>query len=487
MQRSGASTALRLAFTFLLIAGFALVLISAGDSQNAPSVADKKQAGFEVSFSPGSRDVNGLFMGGTEVRSLVGHDGKLFAGNGYWMDRPGWEGVMNAQVLVLDRPSGMWRVDHAFKGWMPNGRPRNLAVSVMGDADFTTDANGRPLAKPVALLLASTWDLTGETSVFTRDDADGGWASAPLAYTERIPGQRRLAQVRSFGRHRDRTTGVDTIFAGEDPNGIYSGAYDPAVPGRIRWGQSPELDISGIAVSGFPGMENHLRVTSFAEADEHLYAAVGQQIYERIDGTTPRWRAIYTNPSPGFSRSGLRGLTAVPNPGGDGEVLLAAVEGTASRIVRVNPRDGSEATDLQLGDFLSKAWGMRVAYVIAAYNDMAKIHDLQGNDVLLIGLDASIGPESAAMTGHSIVNMAPARHEGDAWYLIRRPNGAYDLHRISPRTGFAMIATRSIAASPFPGDGDGIYFAGFDANFTSVHNTGWIVRSTISAAIGGQP
>ena len=40
--------------------------------------------------------------------------------------------------------------------------------------------------------------------------------------------------------------------------------------------------------------------------------------------------------------------------------------------------------------------GTRVAYVIAAYNDMAKFHDVQGNDILLIGLDESIIPGSAS-------------------------------------------------------------------------------------------
>jgi hypothetical protein len=47
-----------------------------------------------------------------------------------------------------------------------------------------------------------------------------------------------------------------------------------------------------------------------------------------------------------------------------------------------------------------------------------------------------------------------------------------------------MIATRSIVASPFPGDSDAIHFAGFDPNFTPVRNTGWIVRSSVAAAIG---
>src|SRR5215472_2851154 len=46
-------------------------------------------AGFEVSFQPGSRDGAGRFMGGTEMRVLAAHGGKLFAGNGYWEDTPG--------------------------------------------------------------------------------------------------------------------------------------------------------------------------------------------------------------------------------------------------------------------------------------------------------------------------------------------------------------------------------------------------------------
>jgi hypothetical protein len=483
-QQSGVLRILRLPFALLLTAGLAIALFSTGYSDDAPSVSDKQQGGFEVSFSPGSPDAAGQFMGGTEVRSLVGHDGKLFAGNGYWMDLPGPEGVLNAQILVLDRPGGQWRVDRAFEGLMPSGRPRNLGVAVMAEANFATDANGKPLAKPVSMLLASTWDLTGETSVLTRDDATGAWTSARLAYTEYVSPQQALSQIRSFGFHRDQVTAIDYVFAGEDPNGIYAGDYDPAVPGRIRWSRSPELDISTISVADFPGMEDHLRVTSFAEANDHLYAAVGQQVYERVDGTAPHWRLIYSNPSPRFSRSGLRGLTAIPKPGGEGQVLLAAVEGRESRIVRINPRDGSEATDLDLRDFLDKSWGIRVAYVIAAYNDMAKLHDVQGNDVLLIGLDESIIPDPPATPDHRIVRMDRGWHEADAWYLIRRSNGSYDLRRIPARPGPDMIATRSILASPFPGDGDGIYFAGFDANFTPVHNTGWIVRSTIEASTG---
>ena len=108
--------------------------------------------------------------------------------------------------------------------------------------------------------------------------------AATLAYDERIAGVRHLSQVRSFGSHRDRVTGIDYAFAGDDPHGIFNGVYDPSVPGRIRWSQTPELDISAISVADFPGIEGHLRVTSFAECNDRLYATVGQQIYERMDG-----------------------------------------------------------------------------------------------------------------------------------------------------------------------------------------------------------
>jgi len=412
-------------------------------------------------------------VGGTEIRSLVAHGGTLYAGNGYWEDES--ERAHGAQILVLDH--GRWRVDHLFDEQMANGRARHLAVASMGQAEFTTDANGKPLPEPVSVLLASTWDLTGDSTVYARNDATGQWDRATLAHDSQTPGTDYLAQVRSFGSHRDRVTGVSYAFAGDNPHGIFSGVYDSAVPGRIRWSQTPELDLSAVS-SAEVGVEK-LRVTSFAECNGSLYATVGQRIYERVDGASPQWRLVYTNRSPGPGRAltGLRGLTAVPSPDGHGQVLLAAVEGTAARIVRIDPRDGSETTELDLHDYLNKAWGMDVGYMIAAYNNMTPV---RGD--LLIGLEAFIPRNSPVAEGHRIFNAGPGRGrlEGDAWYLIRHPNGSYDLHRVPPRPGQPMVSTRSIVAS-----GDAVYFAGFDANFAQVHNTGWIVQSTLNGAIRG--
>ncbi len=478
---------LRLSFTALALTGCAAALVSASHSQEVVNAAAGLRGEFEVSFTPGSQDAAGRFMGGTEMRILAAHAGKLYAGNGYWEDRPGPEGPQGAEILVLDRPDGQWRADHVFEERMPNGSARNLAVSVLGEVAFATDAKGERLAPPVSMLIAATWDLTGEARVFTRDDATGAWTPATLVRDHWVPGNPQLPQVRSFGAHRDRVTGVDYVFAGQDPHGVFRGAYDPAVPGRIRWSKTPELEISTISVAAFPGLEGRLRISSFAECEGRLYAAVGQQIYERIDGVEPHWRLIYTNPRPGRSETGLRGLTAVFDPAAGRQVLIAAVEGSEARIVRVDPHDGGEATDLDLKDFLGKAWGMRVGYVIAAYNDMAPVHDPRAQEALLIGVEAFIPPGSSLAEGHSVVDVGYGRLESAAWYLIRQPTGHYDLRRISlpPDQPTAMVATRSILASPFPQDGGAVYFAGYDANKAPAHNTAWIVRSTIAAAIGG--
>jgi len=430
--------------------------------------------GFQISYAAGGRDDAGRFLGGTEMRLLVAHGGRLYAGNGYWEDRPGPEGVQGAQIVVLDAPGGRWRVDHQFDERNANGRPRDLAVGALFEARFATDELGAALPRPATLLIASNWDLTGATRVFTRDDATGAWVATTLAQDR--PNPDFLPQIRSFGQHRDRVTGIDLVFAGQDPRGIFSGTYEPAAAGRIRWSAAPELDLSGVSTAGISGRNGYLRFSSFAEANSRLYAAVGQQIYERIDGAAPQWRLVYTNPRPGHSETGLRGLTAVPGAGG--EVLIAAVEGNTGRIVRVDPRDGSEATELDLDDFLARAWGMRVAYTISAYNDMTK-----AGGAILFGTQAFIPRNMPIPAGHGVFDVGYGQVETGAWYLARWPNGHYDLHRVTADFAQPAVAVRTIIASPFPNDAS-IYFGGYDACKAPAHNTAWVARATVAAALG---
>jgi poly(A) polymerase len=306
------------------------------------------------------------------------------------------------------------------------------------------------------------------------------WSAATLAYDR--PAPNFLPQLRSFAEHRDRATGVDLAFAGQNPRGIFSGGYEPSLPGRIRWGTAPELGFSDVSAAGLSGTSAGLRVSSFAECNGRLYAAIGQQIYERIDGKAAQWRLVYTNRYPGHSETGLRGLTAIPAPSGKGEVLLAAIEGSAARIVRVDPHDGSEVTELDLPDFLRRHWGMPANYVIAAYNDMARVPDPAGGKALLIGLEAFIPLWAEIAPGHSVVPVGYGRLEAGGWYLVRRVNGYYDLGQVA--VDRALVATRAIQLSPFSEDRDAVYFAGYDANKTPAHNTAWIYKASAATATG---
>jgi len=449
---------------WLIGAAVALSVLSERSWSDAPS------ASFTPSYIPGTQDASGQPMGGTEIRALVAHGGRLFAGDGDWKETGSPPG---AQILVLDRPDGAWRVDHTFGDWLRGGRRRHLAISVLDDVTFRTDTRGVALPAPVAMLIASTWDLTGTRTIFTRDDATGAWSGTVIAIDKPSPGF--LPQIRSFGFQRDRQTGIDLAFAG-DTRGIFAGAYDPAVTGRIRWTGSPELAIGSIDTAGFPGLSGRLRISSFAEASGRLCAAIGQQVWVREDGPTPQWRPLYTNPNPHYSQTGLRGLTTLRTPGRD-DVLLAAIEGNHSRIVRIDPVTGAESTDLDLAGFLDTAWGTGVSYVIGAYNDMARV----GAD-LVIGLEAFIPPAAPRPPGHTVLPVINGL-EGGAWFLVRHPNGRYDLHQVLvrlPGIGQNLVAARSIVASPFPNDAGAIYLGGYDANDTPAHNTGWIVRGAIN-------
>jgi hypothetical protein len=75
--------------------------------------------------------------------------------------------------------------------------------------------------------------------------------------------------------------------------------------------------------------------------------------------------------------------------------------------------------------------------------------------------------------------------EAGGWYLIRDKSGRYHLRQIEvelPRIGRSLVAVRAILASPFPGD-SAVYFAGYDANYTPIHNSAWIVRAAMPVAL----
>ena len=129
----------------------------------------------------------------------------------------------------------------------------------------------------------------------------------------------------------------DTNGAG----GIFRGTYNSAVPGCLVWNSTPELAISatnqGVAATGTIAV----RVMSFctgtnASGGTSLFATIGIQVWQRIDGANPTWQLVWTKPTVAKedSQSGLRGMTAC------GSNLLVFPEGTDWGVVQLNPASG---------------------------------------------------------------------------------------------------------------------------------------------------
>ena len=431
--------------------------------------------GWKQSFHAGTFDKNLNYMGGTETMNLVAHKGKLYAGFSYWMDWS-WSYIQYGitgkptQILVKDSVDGEWRLDYQADKY-------KMRVDSLCSLTFTTDATGAPLPQPVTLLLAGLCDATyptGEAVVCVRDDNANQWIKTKLMDIAAQTG----VTIRAIGLYRDKVTGIDRVFAGSYPGGIFSGVYDPTKPGNIRWENAPEFS------------DYNDRVMSFAKCNGELYAAIKPAIYKRVDGPNPAWKKVYeytTYPGDGPSTqggsSGMRALTAIPNQKGKGEVLLMALEGFGSKIVYLDPSDNnSVTTELVMDTYFEKQWGEdwrraeenKWNYVVTAYNDMVPVTDPKtGEDLLLMGLLA--------------YNISTP---DTAWYLVRHPDATYTLHEIpyifdlrgSPKS---LPGTRAIRVSPFAEDkGQVLYFGGHDCIGKTSHNTAWIYSVDIGTVLG---
>ncbi|ADO74709.1 hypothetical protein [Stigmatella aurantiaca] len=410
---------------------------------------------FRRVYLAGERDENNRLLGGTEVLHLVEHQGRLFSSLSTKLNAPLPEDPpVGAQIAVLDRADGAWRVDRDYE--------RVHWRLTLESVTFTGDGQGRKLPQPVSLLLAGPSDSRGHVYVDSRDDDTGEWTRMHLGSGKGV------ASIRSFFVYRDKATGVERLFAGTSPTGICSGVYDPEAPGRIRWAAEPEME-------GYSR-----RPMAFAECNGSLYVTIKPDMYRRIDGEKPSWEKVYTIPVPLIvPSSGLRGLTAVPRPSGSGQVLLAALEGDRCRVVHIDPEDGfRETVELEVLDFLGEHWGQRPTYGVVAYDDFTPVTDPRtGETVLFTGLGATYSTQLDNHPADSWVQ--------DAWYLIRHADGRrYELRRVESPDFQPMpplIAVRSIAVSPF--EPSMLYFGGYDPNAKPCRHTAWVFSASTEAAL----
>ncbi len=416
---------------------------------------------FQPSLQTGVRDVNGNLLAGTEVMHLVPHQGRLYASTSLWMERD--PAIPKAcQILVLDSPKGQWRVEHQFT-------TNNLRFGTLREVTFSTDAAGKAIT-PVTLLLAAPDVNQGALKVYCRDDGTEQWDASELGSAG------KHTTTRAIGLHHDRVTGVDRIFAGTDKLGTVGGVYDPATPGRIRWDKSAEF------VS--PARE---RVMGFCDCNGILYCATACHIFQRTDGASPTWKEVYfcEKEIPPFV---IRGLTAVPKPGGKGEVLWFV---TSKKVRRLDPTAGFQETiELDLPVFLTEKLGLPVVSVLAAYNElMPCVVPGTGETLWLFGFQCS--HPAAIINSHPRIKARALMETsarkglaGNGRYCVRHAQGAditYELAEILDPREPQLESTRTIVASPFPEDqGKALYFGGYDCDSIPSHNTAWVYRGELT-------
>jgi hypothetical protein len=419
---------------------------------------------FTRDYVPGAFDVNGQFMGGTATMFLTPHQGKLWAGIGYWNDVPRNDPSPGPQILVKEAHDAPWKVDFSFGAGY-------LRVDGMRSVTFTTDRFGNVLNPPVTMLLAAVSDISPpqETTVWTRAENTNVWTKASL-------GSGRYARM--IFDYKDMVAGpngVHYVFAADESSALYRGGYDAAAPGRIVWDPTPEIT-------------GPRRMLSAAVANGDLYLGVATDgdptnnfggLFKRVNGPNPSWQFVYEWPRTGDIGLGsnLRGLTAIPDPNGGGHEVLIGVLENLKQIVRIDPANGNRVTvELNLEAYFDGKWGPNAIFYYAAYNDMLPVTDpLTGEALHLIGVWAR-HPDAAGTSNFN-----------NTWFMVRHANGTYEHAQVidpafpvPPYPG--LWATRTIVPSPFPQEhGRVVYFGGCDAGGSapSWHNTAWIYRGRL--------
>ena len=461
------------------------------DPKWGPDIEPKKSSiafTFEPDFTPGTKDAAGNVLGGTELMRLTAYDGKLFAAVGYFGQDPAKRRAPGGQVLRKDAAGGPWVVEATF--------PDYVRVDTLVEARFTVDAEGKPLATPVRMLVAGLWwkkvkpwgtPEDERTSVAVRDDATGNWTVVTIS----IASGGSPGNVRALQMHTDRVTGRQYLFAGCGDGKIYRGVFDAAAPGQLRW----EVD---------PGLPKTARLVCLTVCDGTLFVAGGLVenngetpsrgrvtaeeirrdggLYRRVDGTESRWELVYRWPfaGPRFNEHLMRGISVVPDPADPTKnVILGGLE-DPPLIVRVDPATGKATDELNFMKYFQRVFGGRPnpgRWVNAVmHNQLEPFTDPRTGEKMHLATTYIVHPKNPE-----------APHNG-AWLLIRRLDGSYEHAEIYPKGGPAALPSgrslngaRTIIESPFPEErGKVWYFGGYGAEREFMHDTAWIYKGMVT-------
>ena len=444
---------------------FTFLIFLACDISNAQT--------WQKSFSSGNYDLNGQYLGGSEVLQLISHKKILFASVGYWQDDNNiWYGGFNnsigwGQINSLDNPSANWKED-LFLG------ASYLRPEILKQIIFTKDQFGNSLSSPDTVLICAGYSpnyITSQVTVksFVRNDLNGTWGESQIVQGSFPAGENY--SIRDIEMYVDKLTGFEYVFATVGTQGIYKGKYNPANPGKIDW----------ISTAEFSSLS--IRPLGIEIVNGELYFSSGNKLYKRNDGINYSYSVIhdFSDLSTNINSAvgGIRGLTTISNPNGNNEALLlmwcpdGQSKGTIYRLEPIGnlgfDRYYETKISLLVENYLV---GSSVSYLLGAYNEFYEYSDPLTNETYhIIGFESSISSGLHPTWNGYYSGALFAKRDNNMQYTLEEVNGTIGTNDT------ALVAIRCYVKSPFDSD-ESIYFAGFDPNGNISTNMAWIYKKT---------
>jgi hypothetical protein len=436
-----------------------------------------KEPGWERSYASGKTDVNGQFLGGSEIFHIESHKGKLFAATSYWMDENNTyysKGKRNqwAQVLVKDSKNSPWREDY------DTGDDRGvLRPEILQSVTFT---------KPnpdVNLLFLATYRKDGTkyyVDIMVRNDATGKWIKTTPHSGPKLPDDHDFS-VRAMRVYTDRVTREERIFVTVGIQGVLSGVYDPTVPGWIRWYPLHPVKFSE-------------RALSICEANNSLVIGAGDAVWRRKDGRSPSYSIVHdlrdlvdrpVDPAIG----GIRGMTTIDNPNGPGDSLLflwsnADAKGACGSMYRLDPdgRGGyNRHEDVRLASVVQEELGVYPSFILGSYSYVQPVRNPVTRHINhLVGLYVQLQHGK-----HSYPTWSDKKIYMGGLFAIRDEKGRYTINEVNGRhngSDTPLTAVRAIEPSPFRNDTD-VYFGGHDCAFRRSTDFAWMYKAPLRTVL----
>ncbi len=415
-------------------------------------------------------DVNGEFIGGSEIFRIVDHQGQLFATNTYWMDENNpWYGDGTQWGQILRKPSAdaPWQEDYDLGEGV-------LRPEVLRSVTFTQQD------PPVSMLLAATFRIQAGhyyIDVWTRDDGTGAW-TLTTPHEGMAPADSHDISVRQLVVHSDTVTGLETLIVSVGTQGMLEGVYSPETLGGIAWG--PLIPV------GF-----NERAMGMSVANATVVVGGGNQLWHREDGVLPSYTMVHEmedlvadgNLEPPMGT--YRGMSTVPTPGAATESLIfdwAPDHLSPGTIYRMDPTaDGyARVPETDIGDLLAAALGVPVWTSLCAYSRFLPVtHPTTGETLHIAGCLNVIGGDAYPFwTG----GPGSGHYKGGV-YFIRYPDAGYVLREVAGRHNGEddpRDSVRALAVSPY---GDGLYFGGHDSAGKISTNLAWMYSASLEDAL----